>query len=522
MNGRSGLWPVRVAPVGLVAVGSTLWRHRRQLWCTVIVKATFQLPESGPMTRINPQQIRRADESLSGRPSLAGAAETAPKLPGANVVLVGHAHAPKGGVTKLAVRLNVVHGHEMLVDKMLWVYGDRQKGGKPKAFGRMPLGWERALGGLDLPDNPIGVGAGADADHLPNIVDPQTPARKIAGYGPIPARFPRRRRLRGEVPLDRIEGGIADYPDDFNWDYFHVAAKDQRIKRLKGDEWILVENMHPRWPRIRARLPRARAYARVFQRRPVGAPELVNLVADTLHIEPDEERCSLIWRGNFPLSSELAAAELVLIGAVQCGDERVPWPATVAEVESIATEAADPTELPGSKADDLQTTAVSGKHVAQRSLGAGVRLGEQARLAAPPVHKRSDPAFPAVEPQWPAPVAPPPSSTGWEPPPGGYSGWTDPSTPGMQAPVMSDPLPPPRVIHPFESTMKLADVPEPAQEPWAAKQEQEPDEGAVLREGKTDPMAPEPEETDEPEEIEVEEIDPEDLVETADKRPHGR
>jgi hypothetical protein len=518
MKARSGLWPVRVAPVGLVAVGSVLWRHRRQLSCTVIVKATFQLPESGPMTRVNPQPIRRTDESRSGRPSLAGAAETAPKMPGANVVLVGHAHAPKGGVSKLAIRLTLVHGHELLVDKLLHVYGDRQKGGKAKPFGRMPLGWERALGGIDLPDNPIGVGAGADAGELPNIVDPQNPSRKIAGYGPVPARFPKRRKLRGDVALELIENGIADYPDDFNWDYFHVAPKDQRIRRLKGDEWLLVENMHPRWPRIRARLPRARAYARVYQRRPVGAPELVTLTADTLHIEPDDDRCSLVWRGTFPIASELAAAELVLLGAVQCGDERVPWPATVAEVEQIASEPFDAEHLAGSNDEDLQKTAAQGQHVPQRRLGAGVRLGEQ-RLAQPPERKRSDPVMPAVEPLWPAPAPPPPSSVGWEPPPGGYSGWSDPSGFGMQAPVMPEPLPPARVMpHPFESTMKIAQ--EPAEQPWAAAQEK--DEAAILREGKTDPMSPEDqEEAEELDATELVEIDPDDLAETADKRPRG-
>src|SRR5690606_16906732 len=103
--GRTGLWPVRCAPVGAVAVGSVLWRHRGALHCTAIVKASFALVESGPMTRLNPQPIRRSDDYLSGRPSLAGAAEIAPHVPVPEVVVVGHAYALRGPVAKRSIRV---------------------------------------------------------------------------------------------------------------------------------------------------------------------------------------------------------------------------------------------------------------------------------------------------------------------------------------------------------------------------------------------------------------------------------
>ena len=36
------------------------------------------------------------------------------------------------------------------------------------------------------------------------------------------------------MPVDLIEGGIADYPDDFNWKYFQTAPRDQRIASIRG------------------------------------------------------------------------------------------------------------------------------------------------------------------------------------------------------------------------------------------------------------------------------------------------
>ncbi|MCC6521647.1 MAG: DUF2169 domain-containing protein [Polyangiaceae bacterium] len=352
----SGSWPVRVAPVGLVAVGSVLWRFKGQLRATVIVKATFTFPVQGMMTRTNPQPLRRADDYLSGLPSLHGACEIAPRMDDAGVVVVGHAYAP-GGATGRQIRFTLVRATEILVDKTLYVYGDRSRGGQPAVFEKMRVGYERAYGGIELPANPIGVGCDKKSHAAPNIIDPKNPKRGVGGFGPIPARFLARRTLRGSVAPDLMERGIATYPDDFAWDYFQSAPNDQRVPRLRGDEWLMVEGMHPRHPRLRAGLPKARAYARVYAERDVGAPDLVELKADMLHVEPDAERCSLVWRGDFPVASELAADHLILAGGVQVGDEGIPWPAEMEPILRMSSTRVVAAELPGAADDDLQDTA---------------------------------------------------------------------------------------------------------------------------------------------------------------------
>jgi hypothetical protein len=450
------LWPVRCAPVGSVAVGSVLWRYRGELRCTAIVKATFAMPESGEMTRINPQPIRRSDDYLHGLPSLAGAAEIAPRLQEAGAVVVGHAYAPEpDGVKKRSIRFTVVRQNKLLIDKTLYVYGDRVKGGAPKRFKKMPLGYERALGGIDFSRNPIGVGMDKGTKARPNVINPRDPKRAVGGYGPIPARFPRRKRKLGAVKPQDLESGLLELPDDFNWDYFQPAPRDQRIKRIRGDEWLMLEGMHPRYPRVRVRIPKARAVARIYQVKHVDVPAELDLQCDTLHLEPDYDRCSLVFRGDFPVASELAASAIVIAGAVLEGPEPIHWPATVEELDAIASPVQRGKPLVERKSDPLFATAPS----------PGVVVPEGAKRAPPPPPRRQQRTPP---PPMPPPSVPPPpawhhvarhSSSGFaavkEPPSGfdarglphpaaeGVGSAAQPSYPGMPAHAPSHPHPAP-------------------------------------------------------------------------------
>jgi hypothetical protein len=347
-------WPVRVAPLGPVAMGSTLWRSEGQLYATAVAKATFAFTLDEVATCIAPMPIRRADECARGVPSLAGASEIAPRMTEVDVVLVGHAFAP-AGTTKSTIRLVVMAG-EPLLDKSLLVYGKRKPGGKPKPFERMRIGYERALGGLSFPENPIGTGADDDCESLPNVVHPGDPKGTVGGFGPIPSRFKGRRDLRGKVDPELMQNGIVDYPAGFDWRFFQAAPIDQRLSALAGDEWIMLDGLHPSHTLVRTRLPSARALATLYSRRPGVAPSLAELKLDTLHIEADDNRLSLLWRGAFPIMSELAAGELVIAGALELPGKPLMWPQSIDELEALASPEVDATELAGGRDDELQRT----------------------------------------------------------------------------------------------------------------------------------------------------------------------
>ncbi len=489
-------WPVRVASLGPVAMGSTLWRSEGQLYVTAIAKATFAFTLDDVATCIAPLPIRRADECARGVPSLAGASETAPRMTEIDVVLVGHAFAPPGS-TKSTIRLVVMAG-EALIDKSLLVYGKRKPGGKPKPFERMRIGYERALGGLSFPENPIGTGADDDSESLPNVVHPGDPKRAVGGFGPIPSRFKSRRDLRGKVEPELMQNGIADYPTGFEWRFFQAAPADQRLGTLAGDEWLMLDGLHPSHTLVRTRLPSARALATLYSRRPGVAPSLAELKLDTLHIETDDNRLSLLWRGAFPIMSELAAGELLIAGGLELPGKALMWPQSIDELEALASPQVDATELAGGRDDELQRTGEPMLPAPAYAVPAATPSVPQAAAhgipeAAPSVPYAATPAAPAtsyaVPPAAPStpyavPLAAP--STPYAVPPAApsapyavptapasipYSVPTPPIIPGAPAAPVKRPPPPPRrastaaiqaipavVAEPLDATHQIVDV----------------------------------------------------------------
>ena len=62
-----------------------------------------------------------------------------------------------------------------------------------------------------------------------------------------------RRTLLGKTPRKALDQAIAEIPDDFDFAYFQSAPSDQRCESLRGDEWILLEGLHPSLAVIRSR-----------------------------------------------------------------------------------------------------------------------------------------------------------------------------------------------------------------------------------------------------------------------------
>ncbi|MBI4956166.1 MAG: DUF2169 domain-containing protein [Myxococcales bacterium] len=323
------VWPVDIEPLGPVAVGTVLWRWAGRVNVTIVVKACFALEPGGVMRVCAPEPLRVADEHFGGQPtrSICGAREIAPQLAACDVTLVGHAYAPAGGATRMAVRLAMSRDGHTVLDKTLHVYGDRGLDGEPARFEVMPLEHERALGGIGFADNPLGVGAPGSPERQPNLVAVDAPGTKVAVLAPVPAMFPARRKLLRGLARRKVESLLAELPDDFDWSYFQAAPEDQRLQVLRGDEWLGLDGLHPTVPRLQTRLPGLRGWARVLGHERVGAPDTVPLRADMLHIEPDRNCCTLVCRGGFPLVDEGAARRIRVLGTLAPLGAAVTWPA---------------------------------------------------------------------------------------------------------------------------------------------------------------------------------------------------
>jgi hypothetical protein len=138
---------------------------------------------------------------------------------------------------------------------------------------------------------------------------------RIVGMAPLSKSWPVRRKLLGLLDPRALEGPIVEIPDAFDWSYFQSAPNDQRIGPLRGDEWIAYKGMHRGSTWFWTRLPGVQAGARVYG--PVGSPTRglpIRLWADTLHIDVDQQSCSVLWRGWFPVAGErdLEAIRVVL------------------------------------------------------------------------------------------------------------------------------------------------------------------------------------------------------------------
>jgi hypothetical protein len=405
-------WPVATAVVGATSAGTVVWRFGGYLMVTVVAKASFALVPDGPMSRLVPESFHRSERADRGpMASVTRTCELAPQLREVDVLMTGHAHPPHAGATEAAVRLAVQTESALLLDRVLYAVGDPD----PATGGRValrptPLGYERAYGGIGFADNPLGVGYGANANEAPNLVNPRS-STEVASFAPIPASFPTRKQLLGDLPRSALSERILELPDAFDWSYFQAAPRPQRLTSLRGGEWLTLEGVFPAMSRLQTQLPRLDAAAQVhsFAPRGVQVPEVVPLRLDTVHVDADEGSCHLVFRGSFPLADEEALDSLLVVAALEPAGATIAWPhATAFDGASLQSPDATATRVPAVRrassedaiAETIAADAVDGRHEGTVALGPGAPmpgLGAGAPFAlARPGGSSAQPAIPGA------------------------------------------------------------------------------------------------------------------------------
>jgi uncharacterized protein YjbI with pentapeptide repeats len=229
-----------------------------------------------------------------------------------------------------SINANQVSASVGTMSKELMVFGDRHwiKGmgvswgvSDPKPFTEMPIGYSAAFGGKDYAANPLGKGIEEmESDDGPVIPLPNVEyANQIIGSPtdkPNPASFSRidmmcEQRMSNAGTYDQkyLETRMPGFPDDFNYDYFNDAAKDQQIESyFKGDEQYEIRNMHPDYAVIKGRIPGV--YGRVFVNHEIkGKAEFKEIPTnlDTIWMMPTSELGVLIHRGSIEVTEDDAA-----------------------------------------------------------------------------------------------------------------------------------------------------------------------------------------------------------------------
>ncbi len=282
------------------------------------------------MPRVEPQQVVHGEVHHGNNPgrSVRLTSDLAPHLERADVLFTGHAHAPPPGapVHALPVRLAISDEGGPLLDKELLGQG---QGRVPADAARVRARAPRGERPGELPRRPgDGRRVRARGEHRRSL----QPAR-AAGFGPIARAWPARRRLLGATPRKALDAAIAEIPDPFEWAYYQAAPPDQRTRYLRGGEWIELHGLHPTLPRLRMQLPEARGRARVHGLSAFGVSEghPLELNADTLRIDGDEQRCTLVFRGSLVVPDEAALAAATLVAGVELLGEPLEWPELPAE-----------------------------------------------------------------------------------------------------------------------------------------------------------------------------------------------
>lgn len=294
-----------------------------------VVRATFAVSPRGEVALAEEQPpipFAGVPNGEPGKSSWRLEPEAAFVKPATDVVLLGHATAPRAGTTQLDVGFRVGP-----VQKIARVFGDRvwssgllgTKPGAPQPFERVPLLWEHAFGGWDRtaekpehhacePRNPLGRGFKAKHGKLvsgallPNIEDPKhllgSPGAVVPpiGFGFVGCDQEPRSKLAGTFDEAWSKARSPLLPKDFDRRFFNAAPEGLIAPgHLNGDEDVVAIGVTPegRWEFA---LPGAAPpTCRIALRQ--GPEVRATTVLDTVVVDADARTVTLTWRCHAPL-----------------------------------------------------------------------------------------------------------------------------------------------------------------------------------------------------------------------------
>ena len=353
----------------------------------VVIRGTFTLAPDGRATladdqgKLSGDVFAPDDDASAGAPSVAS--DFADYKPRTDLLLMGDCHPPGGRPARSCTTTFSVDGWA----RSLLVLGDRvlQRGGiasVPEPFTQMPITWENAFGGPGCAANPVGRGYGPQqaGTRLPNVgmltteLRPPEQTRLAASYAPIsPFWASRWSKIGRDYGAAYQETRAPFYSSDFDWTHFNAAPlEQQREERLRGDEWIGLQNLHPEHQTFRAQLPAVRVRAIVHMRD--GSFGEVAMQLDTLLARPGALEVVLTWRGLAPVQEEDLSDVLSLVVASE-PMESVPldgqlYRDTLLEMEEAMVRKPGPSVLAS-----LQAQALAGSDAAASgSLSIGDQL----------------------------------------------------------------------------------------------------------------------------------------------------
>jgi hypothetical protein len=241
--------------------------------------------------------------------------------PGTDVVLLGSAVAPnekEAWQSTVSVSVGpVVASADIFADRRWNVGANGATMEWVAPFVRMPLVWERAYGGTEEtaagprfePRNPVGVGFRAargglprHGDAVPNIersdrrITSSSDAPPPAGFAPLGGHWQPRASYAGTYDDAWQQTRAPFLPADLDPRFFQIAPPELVTNGyLAGGEGVDLRGVTPQGA-LRFTLPIARPSATYkLEGRPIECAAIL----DTVILQPDEGRMSIVWRASF-------------------------------------------------------------------------------------------------------------------------------------------------------------------------------------------------------------------------------
>lgn len=279
---------------------------------TLVIKATFSFTSKGEVTLSDNQvPLFFGDEywEKPGRSSLRYASDMVCEKKGADIAVNGHVYAPDS-VPVQRIPASVTVGP---VKKTIVAWGERRYTSKmgivtrtqPLPFLKIPLRYEYAFGGSNKEErheeNPVGLGFGAKGKargaavprfgHLET--NPETPGSP-PGFGFIAPSWKPRAAYAGTWDAAWQKERMPLPPHDFDIRFNNAAAPFlMAAEPLSGHETVSLTHLHREAGTVRFKLPGPKLItACLFRHETIK----FRAAADTLLIEPDENRFTLVYR----------------------------------------------------------------------------------------------------------------------------------------------------------------------------------------------------------------------------------
>ena len=314
----------------------------------VVVKGTFVIPKGMEEPKLAEEQFPLIEaDTFTGEPGLSAPvyeSDYTPVKRRCDVLLLGSAYAPGAIPTervRVSLRIGQMHkqfdvvGNRVLISDM---FGATVT--EPEPFTVMPISYDAAFGGLDnlnsdpsqheaYLSNPIGKGfypksrgRPIDGKPLPNTEESGKPIQSPRGsynpmgFGPIGRSWQPRPTYAGTYDQNWIDNVFPFLPADFDERYYQSAPLDQQIDYLQGGEDVRLVNLTLQGETA-FRVPRVEVpvtfYFRNYEEKEVDA------VGDTLIIEPDLARFTIVWRASVPLRRNMFEVAQVVAGRMPRG-----------------------------------------------------------------------------------------------------------------------------------------------------------------------------------------------------------